>query len=140
MHRTLAETIECFSRGLTRSTRPEDRKLATDYLAAMAPLLARATLGESILTDLAAIDRLFGQSWMIDAEPFGEAFEKWRVFKSEYTQWVVSGMTINERLHAMGTLDAYDAARRSSDHHTVRELLLAAHVDEASIQRILEQL
>jgi hypothetical protein len=32
MHRTLAETIDSFSRGIERSKRPEDRKLAKDYL------------------------------------------------------------------------------------------------------------
>jgi len=36
MHRTLAETIMSFSRGIERSKRPEDRKLAADYLAALA--------------------------------------------------------------------------------------------------------
>ncbi len=38
MHRALAETIASFSRGIERSQCPEDRKLAADYLAALAPL------------------------------------------------------------------------------------------------------
>jgi hypothetical protein len=50
MHRTLAETIDGFARGIERSKRPEDRKLAADYLAALASLLARATLGETGLS------------------------------------------------------------------------------------------
>jgi hypothetical protein len=62
MHRTLAETIECFHEGIARSKRPEDRALAKDYLASLAPLLARATLGTDILRDLSTIDRLFGHT------------------------------------------------------------------------------
>jgi hypothetical protein len=77
---------------------------------------------------------------MIDAAPFEAAFAKWRAFKSEYTQWAVSGMTVNERLHAVGRLDAFDAARRSGDRHAVKELLRSVYVDDASIQRILEEL
>jgi hypothetical protein len=139
MHRTLAETIESFSRGIERSKRPEDRKLAADYLAALAPLLARATLGESILRDFATIERLFGQTWIVESAPFEEAFEKWRAFKAEYERWAVSGMTVNERLHAVGLLEAFDEACNSRDVDTVRELLLKVHVDESSIQTILSK-
>lgn len=137
MHRTLAETIECFARGIARSNRPEDRELAKDYLAALAPLLARATLGNDILRDLSTIDRLFEHTWIVDVEPFEEAFATWRAFKSEYIPWAVSGMTVNERLYARGTLDAFEAAQRSGDRNTARELLRAVHVDDASIERIL---
>lgn len=49
-------------------------------------------------------------------------------------------MTVNERLHAVDKLDAFDAAQRSRDRRAVRELLLSVHVDEASIQRTLEEL
>jgi hypothetical protein len=140
MHRTLAETIESFSRGIEGSKRPEDRKLAADYLAALAPLLARATLGENILRDLGTIERLFGQTWIIDFAPFEEAFEKWRAFKAEYEQWAASGMTVNERLHAFGLAELFDEACKSRDVERVRELLRAVHVDEPSIQKILQQL
>ena len=140
MHRALAETIQSFSRGIERSKRPEDRKLAADYLAALAPLLARATLGENILRDLGMIERLFGQTWIIESAPFEEAFEKWRAFKAEYQQWAVSGMTVNERLHAIGLLEAFDEACKSRDVDKARGLLLEVHVDEPSIQKILEQI
>ncbi len=139
MHRALAETIEAFSRGIERSQRPEDRKLATEYLAYLAPLLARATLGESILGDLATIERLFGQTWLVDQDPFEEAFSRWRAFKSEYERWAVSGMTVNERLHALGLLTAFDQACALRDLAAARKTLEAAYVDEASIQEILKQ-
>ncbi len=140
MHRALAETIEGFSRGIKRSNRPEDRKFATDYLAALAPLLARATLGENILNDLGTIERLFGQTRIIDSAPFEDAFEKWRTFKSEYEQWAMSGMTVNERLHAVGLLDAFERACESQERDKAREILLEVHADEPSIQKILERI
>jgi len=140
MYRTLAEAIDSFSRGITRSKRSEDRKLGTDYLAALAPLLARATLGESILRDLATIDRLFGQTWIIESEPFDEAFEKWRAFKVEYERWAMSGMTVNERLSALGLLGAFDEACRSRDAGNARALLLKIHLAEPSIKAIVDQM
>lgn len=140
MHRALAETIEAFSCGIKRSNCPEDRKLTADYLAALAPLLARATLGESILNDLGTIDRLFGQTWIVDSAPFEDAFEKWRTFKSEYEQWVMSEMTVNERLQAVGLLDAFERACESQERDKARELLLEVHIDEPSIQKILERI
>lgn len=140
MYRALAESIDAFSRGIAESNRPEDRKLAADYLAALAPLLARATLGEDILKDLATVDRLFGHTWIIDVGPFKHAFDKWTIFRSEYTQHAVAGMTVNERLSAVGRLHEFEAARQSRDRDAVRRLLLEVHVEEASIQTILEQL
>lgn len=140
MHRGLAETIRLFTEGIRRSNRPEDRKLATDYLAALAPLLAKATLGESILADFGAIERLFGHTWLVDLAPFEKAFEEWRAFKSEYEKWALSGMTVNERLHALGLFDASDRACESKDRAQVTDLLKRVHVDDPSIRRILDQL
>ena len=138
MHRGLAETIQSFSEGIARSQRPEDRKLATDYIAALAPLLARATLGETILADLSRIERLFGHTWIVDMAPFEEAFARWRAFKAEYVKWAVAVMTVNERLHAMGTLTQFEEARAARDAAWARALLEAVHVDEPSIVEILK--
>src|SRR5262245_20991981 len=138
MHRALAETIVSFSRGIELSRRPEDRSLAADYLAALAPLLAKATLGESILRGLGTIERLFGHTWIIEIGPFEEAFAKWRAFKTEYEQWAVSGMTVNERLHAFGLQQAFDEASLSRDAEKARTLLRSVHVDEPSIMKIME--
>jgi hypothetical protein len=49
-------------------------------------------------------------------------------------------MTVNERLHALGLLEAFDEARSSRDVAKVRELLLKAHVDDPSMQTILSTL
>jgi hypothetical protein len=85
MYKKLAETIDSFSKGLIECNRPEDRKLVGDYLAALAPLLARAVLGEDISKNLPDIERLFGHTWIKDIKPFEKAFEHWREFKEEYS-------------------------------------------------------
>lgn len=46
IYRPLAEAIEALSASVERSTHPEDRKIVTDYLAVLAPILAKATLGQ----------------------------------------------------------------------------------------------
>lgn len=140
MYRALAESIDYFARAEARSNRPEDRKLARDYLAALAPLLARATLGQDVLRDLDVVDRLFGQTWIIDVDSFQDAFERWAVFKREYTQHALSGMTVNERLDAVGRLEEFDAAQSSRDVEAVRRLLQQVCVDEGSIRKILERM
>lgn len=68
MYRTLAEIVEGIEPGIRESkNRPEDQKLANDYLAALAPLLASAVLGRDILRQLPVVERLLGQT------PFREA-------------------------------------------------------------------
>jgi hypothetical protein len=140
MHRPLAEAIEYFVRGIRASRRPEDRKLAADYLVALAPLLAAAVLGRDILRELPTIDRLFGQTWLIDDTPFREALARWRTFREEYKEFALSGMTVNERLFVLGTLESFDHARAARDRREVERLLREAHVDEPSIQRIVGDL
>ena len=82
----LAETIQSFERGSENCHRPEDRKLASDYLSALAPLLAKAVLGQDILQDISSIERLFGNTWIVDAKPFEEAFTNWADFKRQYEE------------------------------------------------------
>ena len=140
MHRTLAESIELFRRGISDSTRPEDRTLASQYMAALAPLLARAILGGDLLQELPKIERLFGQTWLVDETPFQPAFDKWRTFKQEYETFVLSGMTVNERLHALGTLEEFERASRARDREHATRLLKQARVDEAAVRQIVESL
>ena len=139
MYRSLAETIDSFSEGLKECNRPEDRKLIGDYLAALAPLLARTLLGEDILKDLPNIERLFGHTWVIDIKPFEKAFEHWSNFKEKYTETVLSGMTVNERLFALGLQDDFDKSCNSSDEKRLREILRQAKVHEASISQIVSK-
>ena len=82
----LASCILAFSDGIARSNRPEDRSVVSQYLAALAPLLAKVTLEEKSGTMVSDIDRLFGQTWVIDSAPFEEAFRLWRVWKAEIAE------------------------------------------------------
>lgn len=140
MHRTLAEVIDGIALGARESTRPEDRKLVADYLATLAPLLASAVLGKDILRDLPAVERMFGQTWLLDDAPFAHALGRWRVFREEYETWALSAMTVNERLHALGTIGSFDRARAAGDRQAIERLLREARVDSPSIQNILKDL
>lgn len=137
LHRTLAEAIESFARGVRRCNRPEDRALASDYLAALAPVLASAVLGQDILRELRQIDRLFGQTWLMDDAPFRDALQKWATFKHEYERFALSGMTVNERLAALDLEDTFERAFESGDEAELKRLLKSAHVDDLSIQEII---
>jgi hypothetical protein len=137
MHRTLAEAIESIALGIRESNRPEDRKLAADYLAALAPVLAAVVLGKDVLRELPAIERLFGDTRLIDDAPFQEGLAKWRQFREEYETWMLSPLTVNERLFALGTIDAFDRARAAGDKETMGRLLTEARVDTPSIRKIV---
>ena len=64
MYRKLAEIILEIEKGIRESKRPDDRKLANDYLAALAPLLAAAVSGQDILRELPLFERLLGHTWL----------------------------------------------------------------------------
>lgn len=134
-YRALAETIELFESA--DCSRAEDRAVIERYLAALAPALARAVLGKPVIAEVHAIERVFGHSWLKDAEPFNEAFAKWREFRDEYLPFAVRGMTVNERLHAFGFLDAYDRAAEARDVSAVRKILESVYVDGDSIDKIV---
>jgi len=57
--------------------------LASQYLAALAPLLAKIVAKEEVSSDVEDMDRLFGQTWIVDMAPFKEAFELWKQSKIE---------------------------------------------------------
>lgn len=139
MYRNLAETINSFSNGLRECHRPEDRELISDYLASLAPLLARAVMGDNILQELPKVERLFGHTWIIDTEPFERAFDHWRKFKEEYAEAVLSGMTVNERLYALGLIDDFDNSCKAKDRKQIEEILHRARLDEEAINQIVDK-
>lgn len=95
MHRTLAEAVALFEVGLRNCSRAEDRSLVSSYLSTLAPILAAAVLGENVLARLEGVERIFGNTWLIDEVPFLPALQKWRQFRSEYEQWALSGVTVD---------------------------------------------
>ena len=138
MHRELAKTILLFSQGVEKSNRPEDRKLVNDYLAALAPLLAHTVIGDDILKEIRAIERLFGNTWVIDNSPFETAFKNWRLFKEEYETFALSNMTVNERLFSLELIDVFDIACKEKDESKIREILERARLDNESIDSIIK--
>ena len=88
--------------------------------------------------ELPAIERLFGHAWLIDDGPFRGALLKWRQFREAYETFALGGLTVNERLFALGTFDAFDRAQAARDVAEIRRLLTEAHVDEPSIQQIIK--
>lgn len=138
MNRELAKTILQFSQGIKNSSRPEDRKLANDYLAALAPLLAHTVIGDDILKEIREIEKLFGDTWVIDNSPFEKAFKSWKLFKEEYEVFALSGMTVNERLFSLDLIDLFDIACKEKNELKIRGILERARVDNESIDSIIK--
>ena len=139
MHDTLAKCILAFEAGLAECHRSEDRALVSTYLAALAPVLARCTVGSDALGDLQSIERLFGNSWVIDEEPFLIALNYWREFKKSYERLSLSAMTVNERLFALRLLDEFAGAKDSNDIERMKAILWRVYVEEQSIEGILNE-
>ena len=137
MHDTLAQSIIAFHDGLAKCHRAEDRALVSSYLAALAPILAKATVGSDILNDLQDIERLFGNSWVIDELPFQTAFNYWRQFKDAYERLSLGAMTVNERLCALNLMSDFDSAESNGDKNKMQTILKRVFVDDDSIHQII---
>jgi len=79
----LALCILAFERAIKASNRPEDRLLGSNYLSVLGPLLAQVIEKQKIQSRIADIDRLFSQTWIINSEPFEEAFDLWKCVKQD---------------------------------------------------------
>jgi hypothetical protein len=139
MHDTLAKCILAFDIGLTECHRSEDRALVSTYLAALARVLAKCSVGSDVLGDLQSIERLFGNSWVIDEKPFAAALNYWREFKNAYERLSLGVMTVNERLFALHLLDEFEAAKDSNNTVHMKTLLRRIYVEEQSIEAILHK-
>lgn len=80
----LRRAILAVEDGRRRSRRPEDRTLATDLLAELAPLLADLIEGADVSDRLIAVERLVGNRWFVDSAPFEEGLAKWHAFRKRY--------------------------------------------------------
>jgi len=133
----LANCILKIEHGVKSTNRPEDRVLGEKFLAALAPILAAAELRSNELRDLDTFERLVGHSFLIDPGPFGTFYKDWKVFRAECERLVVSGMTVNERLFALGLLDAFDQFVQAKDWDECRAILRRAHVGEDNVNAII---
>ena len=137
MHRSLAETIDLIADGIRHSDNPADRKLGTDLLARLAPLLSAAVLGRDILGELPDIERYFGNTWFVDGDLYARVYANWTAFRTEYEAFVLLAMTVNERLAAGGIAEKFEQAEKRGDTGTMEGLVKAARVDADSIRAIL---
>lgn len=137
MHRSLALAIQSFRAGLDSCRRAEDRLLVERYLAELGPILAGAILGESVLARIPPMERLLGNSCLLDKTPFVDALKHWQSFREEYESFVLGPMTVNERLFALSLSEAYDVADQRRDLPLMTSILRRARIDEDSIRAIL---
>jgi len=138
MLNALANCILKIEHGVKTSSRPEDRVIGERYLATLAPVLAAAELGSNELGDLDTFERLVRHSFLISPEPFGSFYHDWKEFRVQCEQRVVSGMTVNERLFALGLSDAFDQFVAAKEWDECRSILRRAHVGEANVEPIID--
>mgnify|MGYP000899167101 CR=1 FL=1 len=108
MVEALANCLLKIEHGVKSTNRLEVRVLGEKFLATLAPILAAAELRSNELGDLDTFERLVGHKFLIEPGPFGTLYDDWKIFRAECEHLVVSGMTVNERLFALGLLDAFD--------------------------------
>lgn len=139
MNDELAKVILCIKQGIEKSTYPEDRSLAERYLSLLAPILAKATIGEDVLKDLESFDRFHGNVWLRDIEPFGGFYTHWQQFRDEYEKLSFSGMTVNERLFALDQIDNFDRYIKHKQWDQLSLLLKRVKLDDQSIDAIIKK-
>ncbi len=139
MNEELAKAILCLEQGIEKSNYPEDRNLAVKYLAELAPILAKATIGEDVLKDLERLDRFHGNVWLKDIEPFGDFYTHCYNFRNQYEKLTLGGMTVNERLFAIGQFDDFDRYIKYKLWDDLRALLRRVHLDETNIEAIINK-
>jgi hypothetical protein len=133
----LANCILKIEHGVRTSKRPEDRVLGEKFLATLAPILAAAELRSNELKDLDAFERLVGNSFLIEPAPFGTYYDDWKSFREQCERLVVSGMTVNERLFALGLLDAFDQFVEAGEWEECRTILRRVYLDDTNIEAII---
>ena len=139
MYRSLAETIKLFSVAIANSNRPEDKKLGSDYLLALAPLLAEDVLDEPILTRFIDVESLLKNTWVVEQDLFEDAFSKWAEFSDVYLCAVLSDMSLAERLSVLSLEDEFAAVKASQDEEKMRSILRRIKLDESEINRIIHE-
>jgi hypothetical protein len=114
----------------------KDRSLFALYLEHVDALVKRVARGDPMEDKILLIERLFGQTFVVDASAYEELYALWRAFREEVSR-LLGGMTVNERLWALGLLDKFDLACRLGGWFDAACYLRAAEVSEDDIQSIL---
>ena len=138
MIESLANCILKIEHGIGHTKQAEDRAVGRKFLAALAPVLATIEVGFVTLDQLRSVERLFDQSWLKDEGPFGTYRGDWEVFSDQCRQQIVGGMTVNERLFALGMLDEFDRLSAAQDWDSLRSLLRQVYLTPDNIEQIVK--
>ncbi len=135
---SLANCILKIENGVQTSNRPEDRITGEKMLAYLAPVLAASELSIVELKDIHGFERLVGHSFLIDPAPFGTFYADWKNFRDQCERTVVAGMTVNERLFALGFLGDFDRGLELEEWDECRSILRRAYLDDSNIEAIIK--
>jgi len=138
MLNSLANCILKIDKGVRTSSHPEDRVLGEKWLAYLSPVLASSLLSKADLEGIKGFERLIGHSFLVDPEPFGTFYDDWKNYKEQSERQLVAGMTVNERLWALGLSDEFERFAAVKEWDQCRAILRKAYLDHANIEPIIE--
>ncbi len=113
-----------------------DRPVYERLLSHSAIIISKLIKEKPIGDDISTMEKLLGNSCLMDNESCSEAYEAWNRFKWFIVR-SVCGMTVNERLFNLGLIDDFDAAVSKRDKAGMRAVLLKSFLDEKNIEEII---
>jgi hypothetical protein len=135
---SLAEFILVLNQLFAETHEAEDRQLYESYLSHAGIILAKVIQGQAIGHDIDTMEHLFGNTWLKDEAAYSEAYAAWDRFKGLFRQ-SIHGMTVNERLFALGLLKEFEDAVAKEDSLHMRSILRKCFIDDKSIQAIVDK-
>lgn len=138
MIESLDNCILKIEHGIGHTKQAEDRAVGQKFLAALAPVLATLEVGTVTLDQLKNIERLFDQSWLKDEGPLGTYCGDWEIFSDQCRRMILGGMTVNERLFALGLLDESDRLAEARNWNGLRSVLQQVYLSPENIEQIVK--
>ena len=138
MLNSLANCILKIDRGVRASRRPEDRVLGEKWLAYLSPVLANSLMSRIDFESIQGFERLVGHSFLIDPDPFGSFYDDWKNYREQCERQLVAGMTVNERLFALGLSNEFDQFAAAKEWDECRAILRKAYLDHTNIEPIID--
>jgi hypothetical protein len=138
MLNSLANCILKIDQGVRTSHRSEDRAIGEKWLAYLSPVLATSLLSRIDFKAIEGFERLIGHSFLIDPEPFGSFYDDWKNYREQCERQLVAGMTVNERLFALGLDAAFDQFAAAKEWDECRAILRKAYLDHTNIEPIID--
>lgn len=115
----------------------EDRLIYERFLSYSAIILSKLVKEQPIGDDISTMEKLFGNTWLKDKESYSKAYTAWDKFKELFVR-SIHGMTVNERLFNLGSLEDFDAAVEQKDEPKIRAVLFKCFLDEKDIEVIIK--